>query len=671
MMRRLPLWASVAFLAASAAVLSACGGGGAAHAGGTLPASGSTPGSVAPQGSATATFALSLQQYTPVGTAANRRRAAYISPATAQISLTIISVNGVASTGSPLTFAVGPGAPNCSTVSGIVNCTLSATIPIGSDVLSASTLDANGHTLGTSTIAATVTQNATNRIALAVGGNIANLQLYLSQSQFTSGTPGTANMIVVPLDQSGAEIVNPGNYNPAITVTSSNSVSGHVSLITDGSNTGQSATIDSPNDQVVVNYDGVVTSGNATITASAGNGITASKNVSVGSPGLSASPSGAQYVTANAYVFTAANQTGTINVNGGTSPYTVTSSDTSLATISPSGSAPGPFTVTAVGYGAAGSATITVHDSAGGQTTIPVTFIAPPIVLTAGSCGGATCTAAGATYAIPATGQTTTLTPTTFTASGGTGTYAYYFTSSGTTTSSDAAAIEAGNAFTVTPSGFGNDALIISSGNQIVAYAINASPDGFALTLPTAIGMLVEAVGKNYSLALPSTVVNVVQTSGLMDDNFAFNSIGPSISARPMTAGPGNFAFTSSFGQTNVPFTVFGLTFSTYQGTGASSSSEQVTPGQLPGADEQFTAAGETDSVTVSGGSGTLLAASSNIGVVTASASGNVVTVTAVGPGTAAVTLTDGLPGGTLASAAYTASVTTTTIPIASTQRRP
>ena len=109
MMRRLPLWASVAFLAASAAVLSACGGGGAAHAGGTLPASGSTPGSVAPQGSATATFALSLQQYTPVGTAANRRRAAYISPATAQISLTIISVNGVASTGSPLTFAVGKG----------------------------------------------------------------------------------------------------------------------------------------------------------------------------------------------------------------------------------------------------------------------------------------------------------------------------------------------------------------------------------------------------------------------------------------------------------------------------------------------------------------------------------------------------------------------------------
>src|SRR5665213_620124 len=176
MMRRLPLWALVAMLATGSALLSACGGGGGGSAH-TVPAAGATPGSVAPQGSATATFALSLQQYTPVQTAA-KRRVAFVSPATAQISLTIVSVNGVASSGSPMTFPISPGAPNCTGANGTVNCNISATIPIGSDVLSASTLDVNGHTLGTSTITANVVQNATNVIALAVGGEIVNLQLY-------------------------------------------------------------------------------------------------------------------------------------------------------------------------------------------------------------------------------------------------------------------------------------------------------------------------------------------------------------------------------------------------------------------------------------------------------------------------------------------------------------
>ncbi len=641
------------------AAVTACGGGGGGSGapGAPVPNVTSTPGSFA-QGTAGASITLSLRQYSPVDTSATKRRAAYVSPATAQISLTVISVNGTRVTGTPTTFPVSPTSPGCSGTNGVVTCTLNANIPIGNDVLTASTLDANGHSLGTSTITASIQQNLANSIALSVGGTIASLQMYLSQTQFASGTPGTANVIVVPLDQSGAEIVNPGNYNPSIALTSSSSVNGHVSLITDGVNTGQSGTIVSPNDQIVVNYDGVATSGGSTITANAGGGITASRNVSVSSPGLGASPSGAQFVSSSSYVFTAVGQTGTINVSGGTAPYTVVSSDTGVATISGTG----PFTVTAAGYGTAGTSTITVTDHVGAHTTIPVTFIAPAILLTASVCGGTTCSAGGVSYTVPIGGPTSPLSPTTVTAVGGTGTYGYFFISSGTTTSQYATVSQGGNTFTITPSGFGNDAIIVTSGNQTAYYAIVASADAFGSTLPAAIGMLFESSGggaKFYSATLPNAVTNV--TASPLISGFMFNAGSPpSIDATPTSPGNGTFSFTSGFGTpTTIPYTVFGLSFGSYQGSGFTQSSEMPVP-----ADEAFTATGESDLLTVSGltANFNLSAQSANTSVVTASAAANHVTVTSVGSGTTTVLLTDTGNGATVT---FTVSVTNTLIPIA------
>ncbi len=647
---------SVFFFVAASMILSACGGGGggSAPAGGSLPSTGGNPpAGTLPQGSASSTFALTLQQYAPVDTSAKRRRVAYISPATAQISLTVVSVNGVATSSAPMTFAVSPSAPNCAGTNGIVTCNLAATIPIGNDVLTASTLDANGHALGSSTITATVAQNATNRIALAVGGQIANVQIYLSQNHFTPGTAANSNVIVVPLDQSGAEIVNPGNYDPPIAVTSSSSASGHLSLITDGTNTGQSGTLNSPNDQVVVAYDGGGTNGSSTITANAGSGITASKNVSISAAGLGASAVGAQFVSSSSYIFTAAGQTGTITVSGGTGPYTVVSSDPTLATISGTG----PYTITAVGYGIAGSATVTITDSLSAQQTIPVTFLAPAITLTPGTCGGTSCTSTGVAYTIPLSGPGGALNPSTVNATGGTGAYAYFFISSGLTTSAYATVGQAGGSFTITPSGFGNDALIISSGNQTAYYAITASADAFGQSLPRAIGMVVESVGKFYSATLPATVTGASAAPALA--GFMFNAGNPpSIDATPTLTGGGNFTFTSSFGQTTVPYVVFAFTFTSYPGAGELLSTETATP-----ADQQFTGIGQTDSVNVGGPSAGFTAQSSNTGVVSTSVAGSTLTVTSVGAGTATITATDNATG---AAASYTVSVTTTTIPITS-----
>jgi hypothetical protein len=661
-------------LSASTALLSACGGGGGSANPGTVPAAGSTPGAVAPQGSATATFALSLQQYTPVNTTATRRRVAFVSPATAQISLTIVSVNGVVSSGSPMTFPISPGAPNCTGANGAVNCNISATIPIGSDVLTASTLDVNGHTLGTSTITANVVQNATNVIALAVGGQIANVQIYLSQNHFTPGTPGTANVIVVPLDQSGAEIVNPGNYNPAITVTSSSSASGHLSLITDGTNTGQTSTLSSPNDQVVVSYDGGGTSGSSNIKADAGSGITATKNVSISAAGFAAAPSGTQVVSTTGYVFTSAGQTGTITASGGTGPYTVSTSDTTLATVSPA-SGTGPFTVTAVGYGASGSAIITVSDSASGITTIPVTFVAAPITLAPGTCGGSSCLPTGVSYTIPLSGPAGPLTPTPVTASGGTGTFSYFFISSGTMTSAYVNVSQTGGVFTITPSGLGNDALVVTSGNRQAYFAITASADAFGQSLPRAIGMVLmvnQSTGKTYNATLPATVSGITGGAPVPPiAGFNFNAGSPaSIAATPATAANGTITFSNNFaGSTAVPYTVFGLAFPTYPGAGASLNSEPIPPAVIP-ADEAFTGPGETETVTVTGlTAGIITASSSNPGVVSVGVpSAGTVLVSSVAAGTATVTLKD---IGNGASVTYTVSVTTTTIPIASTQRQP
>jgi hypothetical protein len=645
--------------------LSACGGGGGGTAApSVLPTngSGSTTTSTA---SAPATLTLTLQQYTPVQTSQTHRRAAYISPATAQLTLTLSSVNGVATTGAPTTFAVGPNAPNCAATGGTVSCSLSANLPVGIDTLTATTLTAGGTSLGSSTIAATVVQNAANAIALSIGGQIASLQVYLSHSTLPSGTAGSANVIVVPLDQSGAEIVNPGNYSPAITVTSSSTIGGTITLITDGTTTGQTATIASPNDQVVVSYTGVAAKGSTTITASAGSGITASHTLGITTVGLNASPSGTQFTSTSEYVFTAAGQMGSISVSGGAAPYSVTSSNTSVATVSGSG----PYTVNAVGYGTNGTATITVTDNASSITTIPVTFIAPAVALAVSNCGtGATCSSSSAYYPVPVGGPTAALAPTTIVASGGINTYTFYFGSTGTTSSPFMTGAQSGNTFTVTPNGFGDDAIIISSGNQIAYYGIAASPNAFQQALPSGIGMLYEQTGKYYTATLPSSVTNVVEETGPTNDGFAYHSSGPTITAQPQSAGHGTLRFFNSISYVDIPRTIFGLSFSTYQGTGASSSTEQTTPGSSPGADEQFTGTGETDTVTVTGTSGNVSATSANTGIVTVSASGTHVTVTSVGAGTSSITLTD---TGNGVTATYPVSVTSTTIPIANTSRIP
>jgi hypothetical protein len=457
-------------------LLAGCGGGGGGSAAPAVPigSSGTNPSTPSSKALAPATLSVSFLQYTPVQTSAHRR-AQFLSPATQSIVLTLVSVNGAApSSAVTATVNVGANASGCTTTGVKVTCTASFNAPVGNDVLSAvsySGPSGTGTTLGTASVPATIQSNATNAVALDIGGVIANLQLYLATSSFTLGTAATSLIVVVPLDSSGAQIVNPGNYATPIAISETGNSS--FSLLVDGASSGTSATLASPNDQLALSYSGATT-GATTITATAGSGVTASVSASANTPALASSIHGNTSSTPDHFAFTALGQTGTLTVSGGTPPYTVTSSDPTVASVSGSGTS---YTITATGYGTngLGTATLTITDSASptpatrteSVTVVPATITATPL-----SCGTAdACTASGITFAAGASSNLGA----TYTLGGGILSYSYAFVSSGTTMSQDAAATIAGSTLTITPNGAGSDTLILTSGSQTAVLGINAA----------------------------------------------------------------------------------------------------------------------------------------------------------------------------------------------------
>lgn len=569
------------------------------------------------------------------------------------MKLQVASVDGVPSTSTPITVDVTSSSTNCATVSGVVTCTFPMTLPISNDVVLTATnysaVAGGGVSLGTATIHATVLQNARNLIPLSLGGTIAQLQIFLSQPTFPL-TPSSASLVVVvPLDNSGAQIVNPGAYATPINVTMSSATHFHLTL--NGASSGTAAQITSPNDQVALAYDGLATSGSGNVTATTTGAPSASTSFNIaGVPGFGVNIGGA-YVTNRYFRFTALGQTGTINASGGTGPYTLLSSDPTAVSVS--GSSPN-FTVTAAGYGASGTglATLTLSDSAStpAMTTENASVIAPAITVTNTSCGaGASCPTSSTNAAVSFSVGSTSNTASVFTLSGGTGSYSLSFVSSGSVTSTFAAASITGNTLSVTPNGTGSDALVITSGStQPFVFGILAT--NFAQQIAAAInpGTNLQAIGfrnnVSFSATLPIAVTAASVNPAASFSPFTFAS--PALTAVPQVVGTGTVTFTDASGNTALfPETVFGFT-----------------PGYPGGtATEAFTGIGQSDPLAITGVGGTLSATTANAGIVTKSVSGNVLTLTSTGVGSTTVTITDSATGAQLP---ITVSVTTTTIPV-------
>lgn len=617
-------------------MVSACGGGGGGSSVSPgIPTSKTTaaPSTTNATAVAPATFSVSFLQYAPVQTSAHRR-AQFISPATQSIVLTLVSVNGSAPS-SPVTATLNVGASDtgCTTSGAKVTCSTSFNAPVGNDVLTAASCsgpNGAGCTLGTATVADTVQSNATNAIALDIGGVIANLQMFLVQSSFTQGTAAQSLVVIVPLDSSGAQIVNPGNYSPSISVNATGNSA--FSLILDGAASGTSATVTSPSDQLALAYSGATT-GSTEITATAGM-ITAHVNASAsavaGPPGLSSNIGSVNTSsTPNHYQFTSLSQTGTLTVSGGTAPYTVTSSDTTVATVSSPTISGGSsvYTVTPTGYGTngLGTATLTITDSASPTPAVrteSVTVVPPTLTATVASCGSsATCSSSSESF----TNGVNSGLASSVTLSGGIGTYAYVFVSSGTTTSQYVTNVSlSGNTLSFTPTGGGSDVIEVTSGSQTYLFALDAVAAGTAFYSIASMSHAYSPSANNVTLSYNSSSPgNVTLTTAAGNGPWTATSSNPSVAA--ITGSQGGFIVTATSAGTAT------ITLTPSTGTAPAPLAVTVLPNlSVSAATVALHATGDTFAVNVTGDDGSLAIGST----ITESSGGTVINLGSYSGGT-------------------------------------
>ena len=187
------------------ALVSACGGGGG---GGSLPSastgSSGTPGSTpispptnAPSSGATAppNVTMALTVTIPGKKSSSRARGPqYIAPNSGSMTMTLLTVNGVAVTGTaqgPYNLTPGPTNPNC-VVATNTTCTFQISAPVGTDIFLANTYttsNGTGQPLGSGSILLSVKQNAQNSANLSLTGPVNAVQVVSATTVLYNGNP--------------------------------------------------------------------------------------------------------------------------------------------------------------------------------------------------------------------------------------------------------------------------------------------------------------------------------------------------------------------------------------------------------------------------------------------------------------------------------------------------
>ena len=244
-----------ALIVASLLVLAGCGGGGGGSSAVAppppVPSPTATP--VAALGSATLTLSI------PRATSAGQVLPQFVSPGTTSISIVINSVDGNTTlpAGVPRTTTVAlttTGAnPPCTASPSGQTCTVPIPAPTGVVNYTFSLLDASNNVLAVATVSFTIAAGSNNPSLRAVlNGVVKTVSVFIPQ--FSSGTSFSGPITVNAYDASGALIVGGAPYFAPFTLTDGDT-SGHTSL-TNGGTTGLTVTVNSPNDVVIMNYDG-------------------------------------------------------------------------------------------------------------------------------------------------------------------------------------------------------------------------------------------------------------------------------------------------------------------------------------------------------------------------------------------------------------------------------
>src|SRR5947209_4375585 len=240
---------SVLLLVASG--IAACSGGGG---GTTTPVTAPT---TSPLEGPTGTLTLTV----PRNTDAAKRAPLFVSPNSSAIVVTVKTVNGQPPTTTqvpvnPTTTALSTGAGgNCVVVPAGETCTIKIPAPTGTVVYQFDLLDSASpaHKLATNTVTFTIVAGSTNpSLSAQLDGIVATVTLTTPHLQ--PGTAFSGPITVKGFDGSGAQIVGPAPYAYPFTLTDTDT-SSHTSLTCNGV-TGKTCTVTSPNDVVILNYDG-------------------------------------------------------------------------------------------------------------------------------------------------------------------------------------------------------------------------------------------------------------------------------------------------------------------------------------------------------------------------------------------------------------------------------
>lgn len=201
-------------------------------------------------GSATVTFTVNSGSLTV---------SQFVSPNAASISITVVSVNGSPPTAAqapvnPTSIALSSAAGGNCVVSGSgKTCAVPLPVPTGAVTYQFQFKDATARVLARSTATVTVVAGAGNQnFPAVVNGVVASVTVTLPATH--AGTAFSGPITVQAFDASGALIVGSAAYANAFTLTDSDA-SAHTSLTNNGV-TAKTVTVLSPNDVVILNYDG-------------------------------------------------------------------------------------------------------------------------------------------------------------------------------------------------------------------------------------------------------------------------------------------------------------------------------------------------------------------------------------------------------------------------------
>jgi hypothetical protein len=263
---------SVLLLVASG--IAACSGGGG---GASTPVTAPT---TSPLEGPTGTLTLTI----PRNSDSAHRSPQFVSPNSAFIVVTVKTVNGQPPTTTqvpvnPTTTALSTGSGgNCVVAPSGEVCTIKIPAPTGTVVYQFDLLDSSNHKLATNTVTFVIVAGSTNpSLTAQLDGIVASVTV--TTPHLNPGTAFSGPITVQAFDASGAQIVGPAPFAFSFTLTDTDG-SNHTSL-TDNGTTGKTVTDGSPNDVVILNYDGANIP-SFTITVTINGQTTVAGNVQVG-----------------------------------------------------------------------------------------------------------------------------------------------------------------------------------------------------------------------------------------------------------------------------------------------------------------------------------------------------------------------------------------------------